>query len=83
MTSTKKQRRESAFILRFWREPSDLSPPGELRGVLRSLDGSREMSFKSAQELWDHLTKQEKELDTTEPQNNLDGERIREEHEKK
>lgn len=47
-----KPRREMAYILRIWREPSEVSPPGEWRGVLRSLDGSQERLFKSAEELW-------------------------------
>lgn len=47
-----KPRCEITYILRIWQEPSDLSPPGEWRGVLRSLDGGQERLFKSAEELW-------------------------------
>ncbi len=52
------KRREITYILRIWQEPSDLAPPGEWRGVLRSLDGRQERLFKSAQELWDLLTRE-------------------------
>jgi hypothetical protein len=55
----KKNRREITYILRIWQEPSDLAPPGEWRGVLRSLDGRQERFFKSAQELWDLLIQSE------------------------
>ncbi|MBO9371605.1 MAG: hypothetical protein J7575_11080 [Chloroflexi bacterium] len=51
-----KKRRETTYILRIWREPSDLAPPGEWRGVLRSPDGRRQWFFKSAEELWALLT---------------------------
>mgnify|MGYP001105413558 CR=1 FL=1 len=51
-----KKRCEALYILRIWREPSDLAPPGEWRGVLRSPDGRREWFFKSAEELWALLT---------------------------
>lgn len=53
------KRRETTYLLRIWQEPSDLAPPGEWRGVLRSLDGQQEWLFKSAQELWDLLTRGE------------------------
>ena len=55
----KNTRREAVYLLRIWQEPSDLAPPGEWRGVVRSLDGSQERLFKSAQELWDYLTQTE------------------------
>ncbi|MEW6286291.1 MAG: hypothetical protein AB1509_08680 [Chloroflexota bacterium] len=54
-----KPRREITYILRIWQEPSDISPPGEWRGVLRSLDGSQERLFKSAHELWNLLIQSE------------------------
>lgn len=50
-----KRRREFTFIVRIWQEPSALSPPGEWRGALCSLDGRQERLFKSAQELWSLL----------------------------
>ncbi len=50
--TTNKPRREMTYILRIWQEPSEVSPPGEWRGVLRALDGSQERLFKSAEELW-------------------------------
>ena len=59
----KKQRRELIYILRIWQEPSEISPPGEWRGVLRSLDGRQERLFKSAQELWNLLTQSEARTD--------------------
>jgi hypothetical protein len=49
------KRCEHTYILRIWREPSDLAPPGEWRGTLRSPDGRREWHFRSAQELWAFL----------------------------
>jgi len=52
------KRRAITYILRIWQEPSDLAPPGEWRGALRSLDGRQELLFKSAQELWDLLTRE-------------------------
>lgn len=52
-------RREITYILRIWQEPSEVSPPGEWRGVLRSLDGSQQRLFKSAEELWHLLTQNE------------------------
>lgn len=55
----KNNRRESTYTLRIWQEPSNLAPPGEWRGVLRSLDGHHERLFKSANELWDYLTHSE------------------------
>ncbi len=55
----KNNRREITYILRIWQEPSDLAPPGEWRGVLRSLDGRQERLFKSADELWDYLIRSE------------------------
>ncbi len=54
-----KKRHEITYILRIWQEPSNLAPPGEWRGVLRSLDGHHERLFKSANELWDYLTNSE------------------------
>ncbi|HXF68657.1 MAG TPA: hypothetical protein VNK89_02525 [Thermoflexus sp.] len=54
-----KPRREATYILRIWREPSEVAPPGEWRGVLRSLDGRQERFFKSAEELWRLLTQSE------------------------
>lgn len=53
------RRREITYILRIWQEPSEISPPGEWRGVLRSLDGSQERLFKSAHELWQLLIQSE------------------------
>ena len=53
------KRREAAFIIRVWQEPSRLQPPGEWRGSLRPLDGGPERLFKSAQELWDYLIRSE------------------------
>jgi hypothetical protein len=50
-----KKRQEITYILRIWQEPSGLTPPGEWRGTLRSLDGRPERLFKSAEELWDLL----------------------------
>ncbi len=49
------KRCEHTYILRIWREPSELAPPGEWRGTLRSPDGRREWHFRSAQELWAFL----------------------------
>jgi len=54
-----KKRHQTTYLLRIWQEQSDLAPPGEWRGVLRSLDGRQERLFKSAQELWDLLTRSE------------------------
>lgn len=54
-----KPRREVTYVLRIWQEPSEVSPPGEWRGVLRSLDGRQERLFKSAEELWWLLTQSE------------------------
>lgn len=54
-----KPRREVTYVLRIWQEPSEVSPPGEWRGVLRSLDGRQERLFKSAEELWRLLTESE------------------------
>lgn len=51
----KKRRHEATYILRIWQEPSELVPPGEWRGLLRSLDGRQEVLFKSSDELWEHL----------------------------
>lgn len=48
-------RRNSVFVVRIWREPSRMSPPGEWRGSLRRMDGSQERLFKSAEELWRYL----------------------------
>ncbi|MBI4760594.1 MAG: hypothetical protein ACOYYF_02280 [Chloroflexota bacterium] len=58
-----KPRREITYILRIWQEPSEVSPPGEWRGVLRSLDGSQERLFKSAEELWMLLVQSESPTD--------------------
>lgn len=58
-----KPRREATYILRIWQEPSEVSPPGEWRGVLRSLDGSQERFFKSAEELWRLLIQSEAPTD--------------------
>lgn len=58
-----KPRREATYILRIWQEPSEASPPGEWRGVLRSLDGSQERFFKSAEELWRLLIQSEAPTD--------------------
>jgi len=55
----KRERCAQAYILRIWREPSDLAPPGEWRGTLRSADGRREWHFRSAQELWALLVREE------------------------
>jgi len=55
-----RKRRESTYILRIWQEPSELSPPGEWRGVLRSMTNGQERFFKSAQELWDLLMRNER-----------------------
>jgi len=55
----KKPRHEITYILRIWQEPSELSPPGEWRGLLRSLDGRQERLFKSAEELWNLLLQSE------------------------
>lgn len=49
-------RRNSVFLIRIWREPSRISPPGEWRGSLRRLDATRERLFTSAEELWRYLT---------------------------
>ncbi len=54
-----KPRREVTYVLRIWQEPSKVSPPGEWRGMLRSLDGRQERLFKSAEELWRLLTESE------------------------
>lgn len=51
----KNNRREITYLLRIWQEPSDLTPPGEWRGVLRTLNGRQERMFKSAEELWEYL----------------------------
>lgn len=58
-----KPRREMTYILRIWQEPSKVSPPGEWRGVLRSLDGRQERLFKSAEELWQLLLQSEAPTD--------------------
>ncbi|MCS6994962.1 MAG: hypothetical protein N2117_11385 [Anaerolineales bacterium] len=58
-----KPRREITYILRIWQEPSDAAPPGEWRGVLRSLDGRQERLFKSASELWRLLIQSEAPTD--------------------
>ncbi len=50
-----KKRFEFSYILRIWQEPSQMSPPGEWRGILCPLDGRPEKFFKSAQELWELL----------------------------
>ncbi len=44
--TTTRPRRESTYILRIWQEPSEVSPPGEWRGLLRSLDGRQERLFQ-------------------------------------
>jgi hypothetical protein len=49
-------RRSAVFVIRIWREPSRLAPPGEWRGTLREVSGSQNLPFKSADELWRHLT---------------------------
>jgi len=54
-----KKRRETTYILRIWREPSELAAPGEWRGMLRSPDGCREWFFRSAEELWNLLISSE------------------------
>ncbi len=54
-----RERRQSTYILHIWQETSEIAPPGEWRGVLRSLDGRKRMMFKSAQELWKLLTQSE------------------------
>jgi hypothetical protein len=59
-----KKRRETTYIVRIWQEPSELAAPGEWRGVLRSLDGRRQWFFKSAEELWDLLTRGEAPAET-------------------
>ena len=59
-----KKRCEALYILRIWREPSDLAPPGEWRGVLRSPGGRWQGFFKSAEELWDLLTRGEAPSET-------------------
>jgi hypothetical protein len=56
--SMKRKRCAQVYILRIWREPSDLAPPGEWRGTLRSADGRREWHFRSAQELWGLLVEE-------------------------
>ena len=48
-------RLHSTFLLRIWREPSQLAPPGEWRGSLRRLDEPQEKFFKSPEQLWQHL----------------------------
>jgi len=49
-------RRAAVYVIRIWQEPSHLVPPGEWRGSLRPIDGSQSVLFKSAEELWRHLT---------------------------
>lgn len=56
-------RRKITYILHIWQEPSEVSPPGEWRGVLRSLDGRQERLFKSAEELWQLLLQSESATD--------------------
>jgi len=58
------KRRQITYIVRIWQEPSELAAPGEWRGVLRSLDGRRQWFFKSAEELWDLLTRGEAPAET-------------------
>lgn len=58
-----KPRHETIYILRIWQEPSEIAPPGEWRSVLRSLDGSQERFFKSAEELWRLLIQSEAPTD--------------------
>lgn len=58
-----KPRREITYILRIWQEPSEAAPPGEWRGVLRSLDGSQQRLFKTAEELWRLLIQSEAPTD--------------------
>jgi hypothetical protein len=61
------KRRETIYLLRIWREPSELAAPGEWRGLLRSTDGRRQGFFRSAEELWKLLLNSE-----TEPQSLTD-----------
>ncbi|MFZ5879135.1 MAG: hypothetical protein ACOY0R_07185 [Chloroflexota bacterium] len=56
-------RRHSIFLVRIWREPSRLAPPGEWRGTLRRLNEPQEKFFKSAEDLWRHLVQLEEAQD--------------------
>lgn len=49
-------RRSAVYVIRIWREPSRLAPPGEWRGTLRSVDGARNIGFRTPDELWRILT---------------------------
>ena len=49
-------RRSAVYVIRIWREPSRLAPPGEWRGTLRSVDGTRNVGFRTPDELWRILT---------------------------
>lgn len=55
----KRQRKTASYLIRVWQEPSQLQPPGEWRVTARLLEGSEEILFRSAADLWRYLTGEE------------------------